>query len=241
VLICTRHHLHAEQAMAAAKAGKAILLEKPMALNKAELDELVAVLEETGVPFMVGYNRRFSPYVVEARRHTSQRINPLFMRYRMNAGYIPLDHWVHGPEGGGRLIGEACHIVDLFTSLTEARIKSETTTHLQPRTTSVSAADNASITISYEDGSVGVLDYFAVGSRELGKELFEIHFDEKSIVIDDYKSMRGYGVKVAPISSGMSEKGHVQELEAFAGMLKGGAWPIALWDMQQTGQISLEL
>jgi len=234
VLICTRHHLHAQQAIAAARAGKAILLEKPMALNKAELDELVTVLKETQVPFMVGYNRRFSPYAVEARKHTAGRINPLFMRYRMNAGYIPLDHWVHGPEGGGRLVGEACHIVDLFTSFTEARIKRVAMTHLQPKTGSVSATDNASITLAYEDGSVGVLDYFAVGSRDLPKEHFEIHFDEKSIVIDDYKSMQGYGVTVAALKSAGAEKGHVQELEAFHQALRGGVWPIALWDLAQT-------
>jgi predicted dehydrogenase/threonine dehydrogenase-like Zn-dependent dehydrogenase len=241
VLICTRHHLHAQQAIAAARAGKAILLEKPMALNKVELDELVAVLKETQVPFMVGYNRRFSPYAVEARRHTAERINPLFMRYRMNAGYIPLDHWVHGPEGGGRLIGEACHIIDLFTSFTEERIKSVSVTHLQPKTASVSATDNASIALTYEDGSVGVLDYFATGSRDLPKEQFEIHFDEKSIMIDDYRVMQGYGVKMTPLKSSSSEKGHVQELEAFHQMVKSGVWPIALWDLVDVGTRTLQL
>lgn len=241
VLICTRHHLHAQQAIAAAKAGKAILLEKPMALNQVELDELVKVLEETGVPFMVGYNRRFSPYAVEARRHTDQRINPLFMRYRMNAGYIPLNHWVHGPEGGGRIVGEACHIVDLFTSFTHAKIKSVAATHLQPKTESVSSRDNVSLSITYADGSVGVLDYFAVGSKQLAKENFEIHFDEKSIVIDDYKSIRGYGIKVTEIKSATSEKGHVQELEAFERGLRTGTMPIGLGEMGETGEATLRM
>lgn len=241
ILICTRHHLHAQQAIAAAKAGKAIFLEKPMALNQAELDELVRVLDETGVPFTVGFNRRFSPYVVEARRHTRQRVNPLFMRYRMNAGYIPLDHWVHGPEGGGRLVGEACHIVDLFSSMTEARFADIHVTHLQPKTGSVSATDNASIVISYADGSVGALDYFAVGSRELPKELFEIHFDEKSIVIDDYKSIQGYGVKVTGMKSAIAEKGHREELEAFAAAVRGGAWPIGLATLVETTNTLLNI
>lgn len=241
VLICTRHHLHAAQAMAAARAGKAVLLEKPMALNKAELDELVAVLKDTGVPFMVGYNRRFSPYAVEARRHTARRVNPLFMRYRMNAGYIPLDHWVHGPEGGGRIIGEACHIIDLFTSFTGSAVNSISSSHLNPKTDSVSPADNVSITLSYEDGSVGVVDYFAIGSRQMPKESFEIHFDEKSIVIDDYKSIRGYGVKVNGLASMASEKGHVQELEAFHRALKEGQYPIPLWDLVQTAEVGFEI
>ncbi len=197
----------------------------------------VAVLRETNVPFMVGYNRRFSPYAVEARRHTAGRINPLFMRCRMNAGYVPLDHWVHGPQGGGRIIGEACHIVDLFTSLTGSAVRSVSSTHLSPKTESVSPTDNVSIALTYEDGSLGVLDYFAVGSKGLAKESLELHFDEKSIVIDDYKSIRGYGVRVSGLSSMVSEKGHVQELEAFHRALKEGAYPIPLWELVQTAEV----
>jgi predicted dehydrogenase/threonine dehydrogenase-like Zn-dependent dehydrogenase len=241
VLICTRHHLHASQAMAAARAGKAVLLEKPMALNPAELEALVAVLNETGVPFMVGYNRRFSPYIVEARRHTDRRLNPLFMRYRMNAGYIPLDHWVHGPQGGGRILGEACHIVDLFAALTGSAVQSVSTSRLRPKTGSLSPADNVSIALSYEDGSVGVLDYFALGSRQMPKEHLEIHFDQKSIAVDDYKSIRGYGVQVKRLSSLASEKGHLQELAAFHRALQDGAAPIPLWDLAQTAEVTLSV
>ncbi len=240
-LICTRHHLHASQAIAAARAGKAILLEKPMALNKAELDELAAVLKETGVPFIVGYNRRFSAYAAEARRHTAKRVNPLFMRYRMNAGFIPLSHWVHGPEGGGRITGEACHIVDLFTSFTESAIVSVSASRLQPATGSISAADNVTATLKYEDGSVAVLDYFAVGSKQFPKENLEIHFDEKTIVIDDYKSIRGWGVNVKPISSRISEKGHIQELEAFHREMAAGKYPIPLWDLIQTAEATFAI
>ena len=228
------------QAMAAARAGKAILLEKPMGLNQAELDELAAVLEETGVPFMVGYNRRFSPYAVEARRHTDRRLNPLFMRYRMNAGYIPLDHWVHGPEGGGRIAGEACHIVDLFNSFTGAKAAAVRASRLMPRTGSISADDNASIAISYAYGSVGVLDYFAVGSRQLPKEQLEVHFDEKSILIDDYRALRGYGLKVDELKGAAGDKGHLQELAEFQRAMTTGTLPIPLWDLRQSAEISIQ-
>ncbi len=241
VLICTRHHLHARQAIAAARAGKAILLEKPMALNKIELDELVSVLKETGVPFMVGFNRRFSPYLEEARRQTAKRINPLFIRYRMNAGYIPLSHWVHGPQGGGRIIGEACHIVDLCTSLTGTAIKSVSAGRLTPKTESVSARDNVSATLTYEDGSVAVIDYVAVGSKQFPKENLEIHFDEKTIVIDDYKSIQGYGVKVKSLGGLTSDKGHLQELVAFQQALQAGKSPIPLWDLIQTTETTFKI
>lgn len=241
VLICTRHHLHASQAIAAAKAGKAVLLEKPMALNKAELDELAAALRETGAPFTVGFNRRFSPCAAEARRHTAKRINPLFMRYRMNAGYVPPDHWVHGPEGGGRIIGEACHIVDLFTSLTGSAVVSVSAARLRPATGSISTVDNVSAALTYADGSAAVLDYFAVGSKQFPKENLEIHFDEKTIVIDDYRSVRGYGVRVKPVSSMTSEKGHLQELEQFHASMKAGAYLIPLWDLIQTAETTFAI
>lgn len=245
VLICTRHHLHARQAIEAAQAGKAILLEKPMSLNKAELDELVGVLEETQAPFMVGYNRRFSPYAVEARRHTARRTSPLYLHYRMNAGYLPPESWVHGEEGGGRVVGEACHIIDLFTSFTGARIRSVCTERLRPKDESFSAADNVAVILTYEDGSLAVLEYLAVGSRRLPKEYMEIHFDEKSIVVDDYKSMHGHGLNVKIIGSLSSDKGQFDELKAFHAVLVDPALtpkhPIPLWDLVQTAEATFAI
>ena len=150
---------------------------------------------------MVGFNRRFSPYAQEAKKHIQQRINPLFMHYRVNAGYIPLDHWVHGEEGGGRIIGEACHFIDLFTFFAECKVKAIYTSTLIPKTESLSRDDHRVIVLNYEDGSIATLEYFASGSKEFSKEYFEIHFDEKTIVIDDFKSIKGYGVKINDIRS----------------------------------------
>jgi predicted dehydrogenase len=241
ILICTRHHQHAAQAIAAARAGKAVLLEKPVALNPVELNDLVSTLGQTATPFTVGFNRRFSIYAQEIRRHTSQRINPLFMRYRMNAGFIPREHWVHGAEGGGRIVGEACHIIDLFTSFTESKIESVSAARLNPRTASIGAEDNVSITLRYADGSVGVLDYFAVGSKELPKENLEIHFDEKTIVLDDYKALKGSGVKVKSLSSLNSDKGHFEELQLFHQALKDGRELIPMWDWAQTTEATFKV
>jgi predicted dehydrogenase/threonine dehydrogenase-like Zn-dependent dehydrogenase len=245
VMICTRHHLHASQAIAAVRAGKAVFLEKPMALTQAELDELVAVLEETGSPFMVGYNRRFSPSAAEIQRHVAKRHNPLLIHYRMNAGFVPLDHWVHGPEGGGRIIGEACHLVDLFTFFVGARVCALSVHHLTPRTSGLSGADNVVATLEYEDGSLAVLEYFAVGSRQFPKEYMEIHFDEKTLVMDDYKTLSGYGLNVRAVSSSMSQKGQLQELEAFHTVLTdphcAEKYPIPLWDLVQTSEITFKM
>ena len=127
VLLSTRHNLHAAQTLAALKAGKHVLVEKPLALNRAELAEIrdfMAAAGEAAPVLLCGFNRRFSPFMAPLVQGVKDRSNPLIANYRMNAGHIPPDHWVHGPEGGGRNIGEACHIYDLFTFLTGAKVKS---------------------------------------------------------------------------------------------------------------------
>jgi len=159
----------------------------------------------------------------------------------MNAGFIPLDHWVH--EDGGRMVGEACHIIDLMTSLTNTKLESISVESLSPKTDQYSRSDNKSITLKYIDGSVASIDYFANGSKDLAKENMEVHFDGKSIIMDDYKSLKGYGVKIAEIEDKISQKGQYEELEALYETIKGNKkeWPIELWDMIQTTEATLFL
>lgn len=238
VLICTRHNLHARMAIEAAKAGKAIFLEKPMALNQAEMDDLVSVLRETGVPFTVGFNRRFAPAAVRARELLLARTNPLVVVYRVNAGYIPRDNWVHGEEGGGRIIGEACHMFDLFNYYTGAEVETVDVSALSPATEHVSPRDNFVATVKYTDGSVCSLIYTALGSNQLPKEYIEVHFEGKTLVIDDFKELRVWGSK-AKGWKGLQDKGHLQELEAFGRCVRdGGGWPIPLEDLIRATQLS---
>jgi predicted dehydrogenase/NADPH:quinone reductase-like Zn-dependent oxidoreductase len=243
VLICTRHHLHARQAIAAARAGKAVFLEKPMALNRAELEELAAALEETGVPFMVGYNRRFSPFIAEIRRLTRDRLQPLYLHYRMNVGFIPADHWVHGEEGGGRFLGEACHIIDLFTSLTGSKVRTFSSHRLRAGNEALSPSDNLAVSLEYEDGSLAVLEYFTVGSSELPKEHLEAHWEGKSVLLEDYQRLTGYGVEPRSRTGARGDKGHLEELKVFAESLVPGAVaiPIPLWDLIQTAKVTLAI
>ena len=249
IMITTRHHLHGEYVLKSLKAGKNVFVEKPLCLNQDELDGIMNFYSSPPAQasrhplLMVGFNRRFSPYAQEAKKHIQQRINPLFMHYRVNAGYIPLDHWVHGEEGGGRIIGEACHFIDLFTFFVGGKVKAIYTSTLIPKTESLSRDDHRVIVLNYEDGSIATLEYFASGSREFSKEYFEIHFDEKTIVIDDFKSIKGYGVKVNDIRSKIPEKGHLQELEILYDAIAGTTdkWPIELWDFLQTTQVIFEM
>jgi len=242
VIITTRHNLHAKMAMEALRAGKAVFLEKPMALNKEELDELVKTIKETQKPLLVGFNRRFSKFVREAKKHISGRTNPLIINYQMNAGRIPVDHWIHTEEGGGRIIGEACHIFDLFNYFTEAEIESISVDRITPRTEYFSPRDNTVITLKYKDGSVCSLTYTALGNNQYSKELCRIYFDGKIIEINDFTKSEGYGVKLREIKSTNPDKGQYEELVEFYKYLKGEiSSPIPLWQLIQATEISFKV
>jgi predicted dehydrogenase/threonine dehydrogenase-like Zn-dependent dehydrogenase len=216
VLICTRHHLHAQQAIQAAQAGKAIFLEKPMALNQEELERLVDVLHETKVPFMVGYNRRFSPAAQQIKDLVAGRQSPLMILYRMNAGYLPPDHWTQTAEGGGRIIGEACHIFDLFQYLIESPVLEVSATPIVPQSEHILASDNMSVTLRYDDGSVATLVYTALGSTDFSKEYMEVYTDGKVITVDDYRELRLSSFPAKSWSFNVQQKGHLDELEMFS-------------------------
>lgn len=224
VLITTRHNLHKDMVLAALKAGKHVLVEKPLAVNREELAEIEAYMaEHPQAPLLLtGFNRRHSRYLQEIARHTAKRINPLIINYRMNAGYIPLDVWVHTEEGAGRNIGEACHIYDLFNFLTGAKPVSVSAHSIKPNTDYYSAKDNFVATISYDDGSVANLIYTAMGNSAYPKEIMEIFFDNKILVLDDYKKLQGYGVKIREIRTKGSEKGQLEEISAFADAIQNG-------------------
>lgn len=237
-MICTRHNLHAKIAMEAAKAGKAVFVEKPMALNKEELEEVVKILEETRVPFMVGFNRRFSPAAVRVKELIRYRQNPIIVSYRVNAGYIPLDHWVHGKEGGGRIVGEACHMFDLFDFFTKSEVESIDVSAISPKTDHISSRDNFVATLKYTDGSVCTLTYTALGTSEVRKEYIEVYCDGKTLIIDDFRELRIYGANRKGWK-GPQDKGHLKEVEEFAHSIReGGTWPISLSALVQATKIS---
>ncbi len=241
LMICTRHNLHGSMALDGLKAGKHVFVEKPLCVTPDELEGIKCFFEtnegnQQTPLLMPGFNRRFSKYSVAIRESVAGRINPLFITYTMNAGHIPLDHWVHSEEGGGRIVGEACHIVDLFSYLVGSPVRSLDAAGLRPATGAVGAMDNKSVVLEYEDGSVAALHYFAIGSKALPKERMEVHFDEKSIVLDSYKEMNTYGASSPALKTPHQSKGLLEELEALADALtgKGDGWPISLESMLET-------
>ncbi len=247
VLVCTRHDLHASMTLDALRAGKHVLVEKPLALNEEELAAIEAFYSETaGRPapvLLTGFNRRFSPHARRIRQLIEDRQNPMILNYRMNAGYFPPSTWVHTSEGGGRNIGEACHIYDLFTFLTGSRATWVSARSIAPVSGYYSHRDNFIATVDFEDGSVATLTYTSLGSTDHPKEQLEVYAEGKVLSLTDYRRLaiaggeHGSGLE----TSGM-EKGHREELEAFAKAISTASeWPIPLWQQLQSMKIAFEV
>ena len=242
ILIGTRHNQHASMVIEALRAGKHVLVEKPLAITRNELEVIRSFYEthQQAPVLLTGFNRRFSPFALRAKELIENRTNPIIISYRMNAGHIPIDHWVHTEEGGGRNLGEACHIYDLFTFLTNSKVVSVQVRSLTPKTDHYSSHDNFVATLGFEDGSVATLTYTALGSSDFPKEQMEIYSDGKVIILDDYKQLRVHGSNAKGVTSKLTDKGHKHELVAFAQALeKGGEWPIPLWQQLQATEIAM--
>jgi predicted dehydrogenase/threonine dehydrogenase-like Zn-dependent dehydrogenase len=243
VIIATRHHLHGAMALAALQAGKHVLVEKPLALTAAELDALDAFIRAAGDPavpvLLTGYNRRFSPCARRMAELLRRRSGPFMIDYRMNAGYIPQDHWVQGPEGGGRNLGEACHIYDLFTFLADAPVTEVSAHAIVPRSHHYGRTDNFVATLSFADGSVASLTYTALGHRDHPKELADLYTDGKLAVLEDYKRLLVIGTRERPPRSSVQDKGLKAELVAFADAVNGKGWPAPWWQQLQAARIAL--
>jgi predicted dehydrogenase/threonine dehydrogenase-like Zn-dependent dehydrogenase len=244
VVISTRHDDHAEQTIAALEAGKHVFVEKPLALTWEQLDAVRRCYQKLDSPplLMVGFNRRFSPALQALRAALEGRTSPLVVNYRLNAGYIPPDHWVHGPQGGGRNIGEACHMYDVFRSLAGAGVRSVSATAIDPTELPYRRNDNFVATIGYADGTVATLTYTALGPREgLPKERIEVFCDGEAYIVDDFKSLTRCSDGQV-LWSGTQDKGHFEELSRFGDAIaEGGPAPIPFEEILETTAVSLQV
>lgn len=235
VLIGTRHDTHADLSVRALNAGKAVFVEKPMCLTPEEFENVKAAVEGSSAPYMVGYNRRYSPFTDRIRREVAGRSHPLMINYKMNAGYLPVDHWTQGHEGGGRLLGEACHIIDLFRSIVGHPVSSIHCAPIRGNNPAALANDNFCLTLTYEDGSVANLTYTSLGHRDISKERMEVFFDQKAFILDDYLTMEAHGMPKAEMTLKQQDKGHAAELEAFRDAASSGErFPIPWEEMIET-------
>jgi len=244
VIIATRHNLHANIALDALKAGKHVLVEKPLALKEPDLQMIEEFFNDNAAKpiLMTGFNRRFSSHVERIKIMIKNRSNPMVINYSMNAGYIPLNHWVHGPEGGGRNIGEACHIYDLFTFLIDAKVSRVQASTIKPINNYYSSKDNFSALINFDDGSLASLTYSALGNAEDSKEIMKIFVDGMVITLNDYRELYVVDKKGKSFVVKNNDKGQKEELSVFAKSIKGEMdWPIPLWQQLQSARISFEV
>lgn len=242
VLIATRHHLHGDLALRALQAGKHVLVEKPLAMTAAELDAIEAFYANgiEGKPLLLtGFNRRFSPYADKLKELLAHRSGPLMLTYRMNAGYIPAEHWVHGAEGGGRNIGEACHIYNLMAVLTGTAVESVQALSVVSRNNFLRPDDNFVATVRFSDGSVASLAYTAAGSSAYAKEHMEIFCDGQVYLLDDYVELQRAGDRQPLYKSASADKGLPAQWRAFCAGVRTGVWPASLEEQLAASRIAL--
>lgn len=246
LFITTRHDSHAGYVVKSIEAGKHVFVEKPLCLAVEELEKIVAAFRsagESGGPkpiVMVGFNRRFSPHAVKMKELLgSLKQMPMSMILTVNAGSIPADHWAHDPvAGGGRIVGEACHFIDLARFFAGSPISSGRISRLKSQT-----KDTASIHLEFENGSLATVHYFANGNKRFPKERVEIFCGGRILQLDNYKTLRGYGWKnFKKMRLLRQDKGHAGELDALVESVKGGRpSPIPFEEIVEVTKMTLEL
>jgi len=224
VIITTRHNLHASMVIESLQAGKNVFVEKPLCLNEGQLGEIVMVyrqLADSGQPpvLTVGFNRRFSPFTQRMKSLLGQGVVNIVAT--MNAGFIPANSWVHDLHvGGGRIIGEACHFIDLCSYLAGSPVVAACMNAMG--TVPQENTDNASILLRYENGSNAVINYFANGSKAYSKERIEVHSQERSLILDNWRTLTGFGFKGFSSRKAKQDKGHADQFRLLLGRLKSG-------------------
>lgn len=239
VFIATRHATHAELTIRALEAGKHVFVEKPLAINREELQKIKEVFLKNNKVLMVGYNRRFSPSITELKKRFFERVHPLMIYYRMNAGFLPSTHWAQGEEGGGRIVGEVCHILDVLSYLVDCPVKKCTTSYLKPNSY-YSSHDNISVTLEFEDGSLGNILYTALGNTSAPKEYCEVFCDGKMYILDDYYTIKSYGDSLS-LKTHIQNKGHLEELKMFVQCIKSGEMPISWESLEMVSELSFQI
>ena len=229
VIITTRHNLHAKMVKEALEAGKSVFVEKPLCLKPEELDEICEAYQKAGrgVTLTVGFNRRFSPFAVKLKQLVGD--GPKNIVATMNAGFIPAEMWVHDLDiGGGRIIGEACHFIDLCSYLAGCRVVAVCMNAMGE--TPQENTDNASILLKYENGTNAVINYFANGSKAYAKERVEVFSQERVFVIDNWRRLEGFGAKGFSKMSGTMDKGQKDEFRMLNERLQQGGEALIPFD-----------
>jgi predicted dehydrogenase/threonine dehydrogenase-like Zn-dependent dehydrogenase len=229
VMITTRHNAHARMVVDALKAKKHAFVEKPLALTPEELKDVVDAYVESGKTVSVGFNRRFAPLALQMKKALGSGNTPMNIIATMNAGFIPPNVWVHDMEvGGGRIIGEACHFIDLITYLCGSKVKAVCMNAMG--VTPEENTDNASILLKYENGTNAVINYFANGSKAYSKERVEVFHQDRTLIMDNWRKLTGFGFKNFSSASSKQDKGHQNQFNLLIESIQKGGEPIISMD-----------
>jgi predicted dehydrogenase/threonine dehydrogenase-like Zn-dependent dehydrogenase len=229
VMITTRHNSHAKLIVESLRRGKHVFVEKPVALNHSELETIVELFQTNSknadVSLMVGYNRRFSPHIQAIKQSIGAKPDAININATMNAGFIPNNIWVHDLKiGGGRIIGEACHYIDLCVFLTGSFVKSVCMNAMGK--SPAENTDNASIMLKFENGSHAVINYFSNGAKSYSKERVEVFSQERVFVVDNFRKTQGFGIEAFNSVKTKIDKGHKAQFQKYITRIKEGGSPL---------------
>jgi predicted dehydrogenase len=244
VVIGTRNDTHAELARAALERSKHVFVEKPLALTDDQLDSVLDAARRSSGKLMVGYNRRFSPLAVRAKEFFNARETPLSMLYRVNAGRIAKEHWMqNAEEGGGRIVGEVCHFIELMQYLTGAMPVSVFAESINAKSSKIVDADSVFITLRFADGSNGSIAYLSEGDKGLAKERVEIFGGGRVFVLDDFRRATLYkDGREEAVTLKTQDKGQQAQVRAVcANVLGGGLTPISLDALAATSRATFRV
>ncbi len=246
VVIATQHNLHASQTIRALESGKHVFVEKPLALNHEEIDEIEAAQKKSKSMLMVGYNRRFSPHIQKIKSLLEAvEPSPKTFIMTMNAGQIPSEHWTQDTEiGGGRIIGEACHYIDLMRFLAGSKIKSFNAVKMGENDFVEITEDKALISLTFENGSMGSIHYFANGGDSFPKERIEVFGSDAVLQLDNFRKLRGYGWKgFNKMNLWSQDKGQDNCVDAFMKCIREGRTDliIPLDEIFEVARVSVDI
>lgn len=229
VMITTRHNSHASFVCETLASKKHAFVEKPLALTTSDLEKVVKSYESSGKTVTVGFNRRFAPLALKMKQLLGNSNTPMNIIATMNAGFIPADVWVHDIAiGGGRILGEACHFIDLCTYLTGGKVVEVCMNSMGVNPDE--NTDNASIFLKYDNGSNVVINYFSNGSKAFSKERVEVYHQDRTLIMDNWRKLSGFGFKGFKSLKSRQDKGHAKQFQLLVDAVKGLGNPILPMD-----------
>ena len=249
IVIATQHSTHANLVIDALRNKKNIFVEKPLAINQKQLNDIESAYREAKISgfeskLMIGFNRRFSPLIVKMKSLIDKSNTPFSMIYTCNAGHIPREHWLQDPKiGGGRVIGEACHFIDIARFMAKSPIKSIQAIPMSPKQDSTDCMDTVTIILAFESGSIACINYFANGHKSFPKERIEMFQGNKTIVLDNFRTLSAYGFKsLKKMSSFRQNKGQNECCKAFLESIqKDKPSPIRFEEQLEVSQACLDV